>query len=151
METLGGKSKSTSFVLVNLTLTPFSASKFLTINVTKAKSIQAARSIAFSVANSPLIKTAVAGEDPNWGRVVMAIGKAGEDISIKNLRIKFGEFVIVEDGKEIEKYDEKLIKEYMQWDSIDIEINLNLGAGSFTVYTCDFTKDYVDINANYRN
>jgi glutamate N-acetyltransferase/amino-acid N-acetyltransferase len=127
------------------------AKKFLTINVTKAKSIQAARRIAFSVANSPLIKTAVAGEDPNWGRVIMAIGKAGEDISIKNLRIKFGEFVIVEDGKEIEKYDEKLIKEYMQWDSIDINIELNMGENEFSVYTCDFTKDYISINADYRS
>ena len=81
----------------------------------------------------------------------MAIGKAGEDISIKNLRIKFGEFVIVEDGKEIEKYDEKLIKEYMQWDSIDINIELNMGDNEFSVYTCDFTKDYISINADYRS
>jgi len=81
----------------------------------------------------------------------MAIGKAEEDINIKNLRIKFGEFIIVEDGKETEKYDEKIVKEYMQWDSIDINIELNMGENKFSVYTCDFTKDYIDINADYRS
>jgi len=127
------------------------ATKFITVNVTKAKSAQAARKIAFSVAESPLIKTAIAGEDPNWGRVVMAIGKAGEDINIKNLKIKFGDFVIVEEGKEFDKYDENLVKEYMQWDSIDINIELNMGENQFSVYTCDLTKDYISINADYRS
>jgi len=127
------------------------ATKFVTVNVTKARSAQTAKKIAFSIANSPLIKTAIAGEDPNWGRVVMAIGKAEEDINIKNLRIKFGEFIIVEDGKQTEKYDEKIVKEYMQWDSIEINVELNMGENKFSVYTCDFTKDYIDINADYRS
>jgi len=127
------------------------AKKFLTINVVSARTAQSARKIAFSVANSPLIKTAMAGEDPNWGRVIMAIGKSEEDISIDKLTIKFGEFSIVENGQKVENYNEDLVKEYMKWDAIDINIILNTGRFNFTVYTCDFTHDYIDINSDYRN
>ena len=127
------------------------AKKFLVINVTKAKSLQVAKKIAFTVANSPLIKTAVAGEDPNWGRVIMAIGKSGEDIIINKLTIKFGEFTIIENGQQIGDYDEEKIREYMKWDAIEINIELNMGKNDFTVYTCDFTKEYININADYRN
>jgi len=127
------------------------AKKFLTIKVINAKSISSAKSIAFSVANSPLVKTAVAGEDPNWGRIVMGVGKSGEIIDIKKLKIKIGEFIVAENGKISETYDEEKLKEYMAWDSIKIEINLKLGSDAFECYTCDFTHDYIDINADYRN
>ena len=127
------------------------AKKFLTINVINAKSLGSAKNIAFSIANSPLVKTAVAGEDPNWGRIVMGIGKSGEAVDQKKLKIKIGNFVVAENGKISDNYDEKKIKEYMQWDSIEIEINLKLGNDAFKCYTCDFTHDYIDINADYRN
>jgi len=127
------------------------AKKFITINVINAKSLGSAKNIAFSIANSPLVKTAVAGEDPNWGRIVMGIGKSGEIVDQKKLKIKIGDFVVAENGKISETYDEKKLKEYMKWDSIEIEINLKLGNDAFKCYTCDFTHDYIDINADYRN
>ena len=127
------------------------AKKFVTINVINAKSLGSAKNIAFSIANSPLIKTAVAGEDPNWGRIIMGIGKSGEIIDPKKLKLKIGGFVVAENGKISEGYDEKKLKEYMEWDSIEIEVNLKLGSDAFKCYTCDFTHDYIDINADYRN
>ena len=127
------------------------AKKFLTINVINAKSLGSAKNIAFSIANSPLVKTAVAGEDPNWGRIVMGIGKSGEIVDQKKLKIKIGSFVVAENGKVSESYDEQKLKEYMQWDSIEIEVNLKLGNDAFKCYTCDFTHDYIDINTDYRN
>ena len=127
------------------------AKKFVTVNVINAKSLGSAKNIAFSIANSPLFKTAIAGEDPNWGRIAMGIGKSGEIVDQKKLRIKIGDFIVAENGKISESYDEKKIKEYMQWGSIEIEINLKLGNDTFTCYTCDFTHDYIDINADYRN
>ena len=127
------------------------AKKFLTVNVINAKSLGSAKKIAFSIANSPLVKTAVAGEDPNWGRIVMGIGKSGELIDAKKLKIKIGNFIVAENGKISESYDEEKLKEYMQWDSIEIEVNLKLGNDAFRCYTCDFTHDYIDINADYRN
>ena len=127
------------------------AKKFITINVINAKSLGSAKNIAFSIANSPLFKTAVAGEDPNWGRIVMGIGKSGEIVDQKKLKIKIGNFIVAENGKISENYDEKILKEYMQWSSIEIEVNLKLGSDAFKCYTCDFTHDYIDINADYRN
>ena len=127
------------------------AKKFLTVSVINAKSLGSAKNIAFSIANSPLVKTAVAGEDPNWGRIVMGIGKSGEIIDPKKLKIKIGSFIVAENGRISETYDEKKLKEYMQWDSIEIEINLKLGNDAFKCYTCDFTHDYIDINSDYRN
>ena len=127
------------------------AKKFVTINVINAKSLGSAKNIAFSIANSPLFKTAIAGEDPNWGRIAMGIGKSGELVDQKKLKIKIGNFVVAENGRISDSYDEKKLKEYMQWGSISIEINLKLGNDSFTCYTCDFTHDYIDINADYRN
>ncbi len=109
------------------------------------------KKIAFSVANSPLVKTAVAGEDPNWGRVVMGIGKSGEKIDQNKISVKFGDFLLAENGAPIENVDLKKIREYMKWDSILIEINLNQGTDIFECYTCDFTHDYIDINADYKN
>ena len=127
------------------------AKKFLTINVINAKSLSSAKNIAFSIANSPLVKTAVAGEDPNWGRIIMGIGKSGEAIDTKKLKVKIGEYIVAENGKIADSYDEKKIKEYMLWDSIEFEINLKLGNDAFKCFTCDFTHDYIDINADYRN
>jgi len=127
------------------------AKKFLTINVINAKSLSSAKNIAFSIANSPLVKTAVAGEDPNWGRIIMGIGKSGEEIDTKKLKVKIGEIIVAENGKISDSYDEKKIKEYMLWDSVEFEINLKLGNDAFKCFTCDFTHDYIDINADYRN
>ena len=127
------------------------AKKFITVKVINAKSLSSAKNIAFSIANSPLIKTAVAGEDPNWGRIVMGIGKSGEIIDPKKLKIKLGDFVVAENGRISDSYKEDKLKEYMMWDSIMIEINLKLGSDAFECYTCDFTHDYIDINADYRN
>ncbi len=127
------------------------AKKFLTINVVNAKSISSAKKIAFSVASSPLVKTAIAGEDPNWGRVIMGIGKSGEKVDKNKISIKFGEFLLAENGSPIENLDYNKVREYMKWDSITIEINLNNGSDFFECYTCDFTHDYIDINADYKN
>ncbi len=127
------------------------AKKFLTVKVINAKSLGSAKNIAFSIANSPLIKTAIAGEDPNWGRIIMGIGKSGEMIDPKKLKIKLGSFTVAENGKIADSYNEEKLKEYMKWDSIIIEVNLKLGNDAFECYTCDFTHDYIDINADYRN
>ena len=126
------------------------AKKLLKINISKAQNYQSARKIAFSIANSPLIKTAIAGEDPNWGRVIMAIGKSGENVNVKKLNIKFGEFSIIKNGELNSEYDEKIVQEYMEWDSIEINVEMNMGEGNYIAYTCDFTKDYIDINTDYR-
>jgi glutamate N-acetyltransferase / amino-acid N-acetyltransferase len=127
------------------------AKKFLTVKVINAKSLGSAKNIAFSIANSPLVKTAVAGEDPNWGRIIMGIGKSGELIDKKKLKIKLGDLVVAENGRISDTYNEEQLKEYMKWDSIKIEVNLKLGNDAFECYTCDFTHDYIDINADYRN
>ena len=127
------------------------AKKFLKVKVINAKSLGSAKKIGFSIANSPLIKTAVAGEDPNWGRIIMGIGKSGEIIDTKKLKIKLGELVVAENGKISDHYNEEKLKEYMKWDSIEIEVNLKLGSDAFECYTCDFTHDYIEINADYRN
>jgi len=127
------------------------AKKFLTISVINAKSLGSAKKIAFSIGNSPLVKTAVAGEDPNWGRIIMGIGKSGETVDPKKLKIKIGNMIVAENGRISESYDEEKLKEYMKWDSIEIEVNLKLGNDAFKCFTCDFTHDYIDINADYRN
>ena len=107
------------------------AKKFLTISVINAKSLGSAKKIAFSIANSPLVKTAVAGEDPNWGRIIMGIGKSGEIVDIKKLRLKIGNIIVAENGRISESYDEEKLKEYMKWDSVEIEVNLKLGNDAF--------------------
>jgi len=127
------------------------AKKFITVNIVGARSTAMARNIGFSIANSPLFKTAIAGEDPNWGRIVMAIGKTGESIVSNKIQIKIGNYLVADQNKVVDNYNEKDLKEYMKWDSIDIEVNLNIGNAIYTVYTCDFTHDYIDINADYRN
>ena len=127
------------------------ASKFITINIKKCKTDIEARKIAFSIANSPLVKTAIAGEDPNWGRIIMAIGKAGVTINLDKLSIKFGNFNIIQNGKLNINYDENYISNYMKNDHIDIEVDISVGLKNFTAYTMDLTKKYVEINTDYRS
>ena len=126
------------------------AKKFITIKVVNSENIDRAKKIAFSIANSPLVKTAVAGEDPNWGRILMGVGKSGEEVDIKKIIIKLGNFIVAEKGKISESYEETMLKEYMTGDSIFITVDLKQGKEEFECYTCDFTHDYIDINANYR-
>jgi len=127
------------------------ANKFITINVIKSKNDKDAKKIAFSIANSNLVKTAIAGEDPNWGRVIMAIGKSGVDINLKKLSIRFGLIRIIEKGQLVKNYKEGDVSNYMKNKSIDISINLNMGLKKFTAYSMDLTKKYIEINANYRS
>ncbi len=128
------------------------ASKFVTIKVNSAKTREDAKKIAFSIANSPLVKTAIAGHDPNWGRIIMAIGKANVNIELHKLFIKLGLMKIVEKGQLSKTYVEDDAVVYMKEEKkIDIIIDLNMGTKNFTAYTMDLTKKYVEINADYRN
>jgi glutamate N-acetyltransferase / amino-acid N-acetyltransferase len=127
------------------------ARKFITINVEGAATRKAAKRIAFSIANSPLVKTACAGEDANWGRVVMAVGKAGEKAERDKLDVFFGKIRVAHGGARDGSYDEAATSAYMKRDAIEITANLNLGRGRATVWTCDLTKEYVAINGDYRS
>ena len=127
------------------------ASKMIKICVEKCRNESDAKKIAFSIANSPLVKTAIAGEDPNWGRIIMAIGKAGVPISIDDLTIRFGDLSIIENGKLNINYNESEASEYMKKDNIDIYIEISSGSKNFTTYTMDLTKKYIEINADYRS
>ena len=127
------------------------ASKFITVNVVKSKNEKDAKKIAFSISNSTLVKTAIAGEDPNWGRIIMAIGKSNVDIDLKKLSIQFGKIKIIEKGQLVKNYKESDVANYMKAQSIDISINLNMGLKNFTAYTMDLTKKYIEINADYRS
>ncbi len=127
------------------------ASKFITINVKNCKTQEDAKKIAFSIANSPLVKTAVSGEDPNWGRIIMAIGKANTNINLNKLGIKFGEIKIIEKGQISNNYQEKEVAEYMKNEKIDLSIEIGTGKKSFEVYTMDLTKKYIEINSDYRS
>ena len=126
------------------------ASKFITINVIKSKNEKDAKKIAFSIANSNLVKTAIAGEDPNWGRIIMAIGKSGINIDLKKLSINFGNIKIIDKGQLVNNYKESEVANYMKQQTIDISVSLNTGQKKFTAYTMDLTKKYIEINADYR-
>jgi glutamate N-acetyltransferase/amino-acid N-acetyltransferase len=147
--------KALNKVLLNLAKRVVSdgegSSKFVTINVKNCKSETDAKKIAFSIANSPLVKTAIAGEDPNWGRVIMAIGKAGPNINLKKLTMKFGDLKIIKDGKLHRDYQETKVSNYMKNENIYLDIEIFTGTKSFTAYTMDFTKKYIEINADYRS
>mgnify|MGYP001387300310 CR=1 FL=1 len=127
------------------------ASKFITINVENCINENDAKKIAFSIANSPLVKTAIAGEDPNWGRIVMAIGKSGVALNIDKLSIKFGHIFIVQNGKINPNYNEADATDYMKSDNIEINVSVFNGSKKFTAYTMDFTKKYIEINSDYRS
>ena len=127
------------------------SSKFVSVNVINAKTFFDAKKVAFSIANSPLVKTAIAGEDPNWGRVVMAIGKANVDLNLSKLAINFGDIKITEKGQLVSNYEEFELAEYMKAEKIDLIVGLNTGNKNFTAYTMDLTKKYIEINADYRS
>tara|TARA_B100001142_G_scaffold309413_1_gene341873 strand:+ start:4647 stop:5948 length:1302 start_codon:yes stop_codon:yes gene_type:complete len=127
------------------------SSKFISIKVENCKTDNDARKIAFSIANSPLVKTAIGGEDPNWGRIIMAIGKAGAILNFDKLSIKFGDLSIIQNGKININYNESEASEYMKNDHIDIVVDISSGSKSFTAYTMDLTKKYIEINSDYRS
>ena len=125
--------------------------KFLKVKVINAKSLGSAKKIGFSIANSPLVKTAIAGEDPNWGRIIMAIGKSGININLKKLSINFGNIKIIDKGQIVDSYKESEVANYMKAQTIDVSVILNMGSKNFTAYTMDLTKKYIEINADYRS
>ena len=126
-------------------------SKFVTFDVTGAESWFAARKIALSCANSPILKTAIAGCDPNWGRVVMAVGKSGEAADRDKLSIWFGPHVVARNGERASEYVETTVAGYMKNAELTIRVDVGVGEGAATVWTCDLTHDYVSINADYRS
>ncbi len=127
------------------------AQKFITIRVSGAVSDDSARRIGLTIANSPLVKTAIAGEDANWGRVVMAVGKAGEPADRDRLSIAFGGVWAARNGLPVEDYDEAPVSAHLKGEEIDIAVDLGLGEGRATVWTCDLTHGYIAINADYRS
>ena len=127
------------------------AQKFIEITVEGAVSDDSARRIALSIANSPLVKTAIAGEDANWGRVVMAVGKAGEPADRDRLCIRFGNTQVARDGLPVEGYDEAPVAAHLKGSEIGIGVEMGLGAGRATIWTCDLTHGYISINADYRS
>ena len=127
------------------------ASKFVSVSIKNCKTENDAKKIAFSIANSPLVKTAIAGEDPNWGRIIMAIGKAGISINFDKLSIKFGDLNIIQNGKININYNEDDASKYMKNFQIDIQVDISKGSKNFTAYTMDLTKKYIEINADYRS
>jgi len=127
------------------------ATKFVTVTVTGAESAAAAKRIGLTVANSPLVKTAVAGEDANWGRIVAAIGRAGEKADRDRIKITIGGTLICAEGMEVPGYDETPVAAHMKGKEIDVLIDLGIGPGTSTVWTCDLTHGYIDINGSYRS
>ncbi|PZU08568.1 bifunctional glutamate N-acetyltransferase/amino-acid acetyltransferase ArgJ [Sphingomonas sp.] len=127
------------------------ASKFIAIEVEGATSDESAHRIAMSIANSPLVKTAIAGEDANWGRVVMAVGKAGEPAERDRLAIRFGATQVAEGGLAVEGYDEAPVAAHLKGREIEIGVHLGLGEGRAIIWTCDLTHGYISINADYRS
>jgi glutamate N-acetyltransferase/amino-acid N-acetyltransferase len=126
-------------------------SKFVTIEIVGAESWGAARRIALACANSPILKAAIFGEDPNWGRVVMAIGKSGEAADRDRLSIRFGPHEVARDGQRSPDYVEQVVAAYMKGREILIRADVGVGSASATIWTCDLTHDYISINADYRS
>ena len=127
------------------------AQKLIKINVSGASSPTSARRIGLSIANSPLVKTAIAGEDANWGRVVMAVGKSGEKADRDKLGVWFGSIKIAENGGVVDNYDERPVAKHMQGHEVIIDVDVGVGRGTATVWTCDLTHGYININADYRS
>ena len=127
------------------------AQKMITVNVTGARNKSDAKKVAMAIANSPLVKTAIAGEDANWGRIVMAVGKSGAAADRDKLKIAMGGHLIAAKGAAIDDFDEEPIAEHVRGQEVDIDVDLGLGRGSFTAWTCDLTHGYIDINADYRS
>lgn len=127
------------------------ARKFITINVTGAQSAKAARTIAMAIGNSPLVKTAIAGEDANWGRVVAAVGKSGQAADRDKLSISFGGHLVAAHGEAAPDYDEDLVSAHLRGDEVVVDVDVGVGSGEATIWTCDLTHDYISINADYRS
>ena len=127
------------------------ATKFVTVNVTGAVSEESASKIARAIADSPLVKTAIAGEDANWGRIVMAVGKAGQPADRDRLTIAFGDHVLARNGERAPEYSEDAATAYMKGQELSISVDIGLGEGKVTIYTCDLTHGYIDINGSYRS
>ncbi len=127
------------------------ASKFIEINVSGAASFQAARKVGLAIGNSPLVKTAIAGEDANWGRVVMAVGKSGQKADRDRLKISMGGVLIADRGEQVGGYKEAQVASHLKGRDIRLDIDLGVGRGRATVWTCDLTHDYIRINADYRS
>jgi glutamate N-acetyltransferase / amino-acid N-acetyltransferase len=127
------------------------AQKFITINVTGAQDFSSARKIGLVIGNSPLVKTAIAGADANWGRIVMAVGKSGEPINPDALEVRFGGVTICRNGMRVDGYDEAPITAHLKGQNIIIDVDVGVGSGSATVYTCDLTHGYISINGDYRS
>jgi len=127
------------------------AQKFIEISVTGAANDDSARRIGLAIANSPLVKTAIGGEDANWGRVVMAVGKAGEPANRDSLSISFGATQVARYGLAVAGYDEAPVAQHLKQNEIQIGVDLGIGAGRATVWTCDLTHGYISINADYRS
>jgi glutamate N-acetyltransferase/amino-acid N-acetyltransferase len=127
------------------------ATKFVSVNVAGATTDESAEKIARAIADSPLVKTAIAGEDANWGRIVMAVGKAGQPADRDRLTIAFGEHVLARNGERAPDYSEDAATAYMKGEELSISVDIGLGDGKATVYTCDLTHGYIDINGSYRS
>lgn len=127
------------------------ATKFITVQVTGAQSDASAKTIGLSIANSPLVKTAIAGEDANWGRVVMAVGKAGEPADRDQLSISFGGIEVARHGAMVEGYEEAPVAAHLKGSEIQLDVDIGIGNGCAVVWTCDLTHGYIEINADYRS
>ncbi|MGI9316744.1 MAG: bifunctional glutamate N-acetyltransferase/amino-acid acetyltransferase ArgJ [bacterium] len=127
------------------------ATKLIKVTVTGAEDDRCAKRIAKAIANSPLVKTAIAGEDANWGRVVMAVGKSGEKLSMTDLKISFGGVLITKGGRRVDDYEESQVTQHLKGQEIELEVDLGVGTGNSVVWTCDLTHGYISINADYRS
>ncbi|MYB35176.1 MAG: bifunctional ornithine acetyltransferase/N-acetylglutamate synthase, partial [Gammaproteobacteria bacterium] len=127
------------------------ASKLIEVRISGAESDASARKIADSIANSPLVKTAIAGGDANWGRIIMALGKSGENMQAEHLLIRIGGELVAKGGQRAENYDESRIIQHLEGSEILIEAELQIGRGECTIWTCDLTHGYISINADYRS
>jgi len=127
------------------------ATKFVTINCINSKTEVDAKNICFSIANSPLVKTAIFGQDPNWGRIAMAIGKSGATVKLEKLSLNMGSITILNKGNLDKNYNEDICSEYMKNENIEITVDLSIGNKNFTAYTMDLSKEYIEINSDYRS
>merc|ERR1711991_432687 len=127
------------------------ATKMIEVNVLGARSYLDAKNVALSIANSPLVKTAIAGEDANWGRIIMAVGKSGQPANRDKIKIYIGDEQVTQNGMVFENYSELRATEHLKQENIFLEIDVGVGRSSSTVYTCDLTHKYIDINADYRS
>ena len=127
------------------------ATKFITINIAGAADDRMAHQIGMTIANSPLVKTAIAGEDANWGRIVMAAGKDGAGLQPSQIGVAIGGIMIAADGARVEDYDEAPVAAHMKGDRIDIDVGVGAGTGTARIWTCDLTHGYISINADYRS